>query len=333
MRRRSLLASATFIVVVALGASVATAFGGSSPYSPEPERRFNLAALSNAFTFQGALDDAGSPANGAYDFRFILYDDAVAGSQVGPISTINDLTVAGGIFTTLLDFGASAFSGDARWVEVQVRPGASAGSYTVLSPRQPVTATPYALYAKTIPLFGQSFTGSATTGLQLNSTATSGNGIVVNMDATTGVGLFASMDAGSGNTSSVQGYNTSPAGTGGSFLTGSATGTALEGVGSGAGSTALKIENGGIKVAGSVRPAFEFTANAGNISVHVATIDHPLTNGNSNAILLVTPLWEGVYLNNPYGVWYNGSKWTIFLQDHATPMPVNAKFNVLVIDQ
>ncbi len=332
MRRRSLLGAATLVLIVALGASVATAFGGNSPYQPEPERKFNLAALGSGFTFQGALDDGGSPANGAYDFRFILYDDGVAGSQVGPVVTVNDLTVSGGIFTTLLDFGGSAFNGDARWVEVQVRAGASAGSYTVLSPRQAITATPYATYAKTIPLFGQSFSGSATTGLTLNSAAASGNGIVVNMDATTGVGVFASLDAGSGNTSSIQGYNTSPAGTAGSFLTGSATGTALEGVGAGAGSTALKIENGGIKVAGSVRPAFEFTANAGNISGHTAAIDHPLTNNNPNAILLVTPLWEGVYNNHPIGVYYTSDGWRIFNQDFVA-MPVNAKFNVLVIDQ
>lgn len=349
MRRRFILGAATLFLVVALGASAATAFGGSSPYQPDPERRFNLAALSNAFTFQGALDDGGSPAAGAYDFRFILYDDGVAGSQVGPVATVNDLAVSGGIFTTQLDFGAAAFDGAARWVEVQVRAGASSGSYTVLSPRQPVTATPYALYAKNIPLagngsstsashsdhghFGQIFTGSATTGLQINSTAASGNGIVVNMDATTGVGLFASMDAGSGNTSSVQGYNTSPAGTAGSFITGSASGTALEGVGAGAGSTALKIENGAIKVAGAVRPAFEHEAIGSSIAGDLAatTITNPATDGNPTAILIVTPVF-GVSNPHPVGVYYDGSKWRIRNSDSA-PMALNARFNVLVINR
>jgi hypothetical protein len=43
------------------------------------------------------------------------------------------------------------FGGDARWLEVDVRPGASAGSYNTLTPRQALTATPYALYALNAP--------------------------------------------------------------------------------------------------------------------------------------------------------------------------------------
>lgn len=55
------------------------------------------------------------------------------------------MTVTNGLFTTQLDFGASAFTGDARYLEVRVRPGSSTGAYTTLSPRQQLTATPYAL--------------------------------------------------------------------------------------------------------------------------------------------------------------------------------------------
>lgn len=48
-----------------------------------------------------------------------------------------------------LDFGSSVFTGDARWLEVGVRPGDmnDPNIYTVLTPRQEVTPTPYALYA------------------------------------------------------------------------------------------------------------------------------------------------------------------------------------------
>lgn len=31
------------------------------------------AAVSSAFTYQGQLSDGGNPANGSYDFQFILY--------------------------------------------------------------------------------------------------------------------------------------------------------------------------------------------------------------------------------------------------------------------
>ncbi|HQR36410.1 MAG TPA: tail fiber domain-containing protein [Blastocatellia bacterium] len=98
-----------------------------------------------AFSYQGRLTDGGVAANGAFDLRFILYDMPVGGAQQGPIITLEDVAVANGIFTVTLDFGAVAFPGAARWLEIGVRPGASVGVFTLLSPRQPVNSTPYAL--------------------------------------------------------------------------------------------------------------------------------------------------------------------------------------------
>jgi hypothetical protein len=108
-----------------------------------------------AFTYQGRLADAGSPADGAFDFQFILYDAAVGGSQVGPIVTRDDVVVTDGLFTVSLDFGAS-FGGSRRWLDVAVRPGASSGSYTPVVPRQEMTATPNALWSA-----GTTWTGVA----------------------------------------------------------------------------------------------------------------------------------------------------------------------------
>jgi hypothetical protein len=101
----------------------------------------------SAFTYQGRLTDGGAPASGAYDFRFILYNAEVGGSQVGTTFTAEDLAVTGGVFTVTLDFGPNIFDGQARWLELAVRQGASTGIYTVLSPRQPVTPTPYSMFA------------------------------------------------------------------------------------------------------------------------------------------------------------------------------------------
>ena len=49
----------------------------------------------------------------------------------------------------VLGFGSDIFTGDTRWLEIGVRPGAGSGGdpYTPLSPRQLLTAAPYALYA------------------------------------------------------------------------------------------------------------------------------------------------------------------------------------------
>ncbi len=102
-------------------------------------------AQNNAFTYQGKLTDAGNPANGAYDLQFRLFDALVSGNPVGTPRVREDVSVAGGIFTVTLDFDAVDFPGANRWLEISVRPGVSTGTFTALNPRQPITATPYAI--------------------------------------------------------------------------------------------------------------------------------------------------------------------------------------------
>ncbi|MHC4089169.1 MAG: tail fiber domain-containing protein [Planctomycetota bacterium] len=127
MRRSSITA-----VVLAISALAATVY--AQPYQ-----------VGTAFTYQGRLLDGGAAANGDYDFEFTLHDDLTLGSVVaGPIS-IGDWSVSEGLFTVTLDFGSDVFIGDARWLEVGVRPWDSAGPYTYLTPRQELTPAPYAL--------------------------------------------------------------------------------------------------------------------------------------------------------------------------------------------
>ena len=82
---------------------------------------------------------------------------------------------------------------------------------------------------------------------------------------------------------------------------------------------------------------FVHQATAANISGNYTVIDHPLINGNPNAIVFVTPNYNpggggGTHNDHNIGIWYNSSrqKWAIFNQDGAA-MPVNAAFNVLVL--
>jgi hypothetical protein len=82
--------------------------------------------------------------------------------------------------------------------------------------------------------------------------------------------------------------------------------------------------------------AFVHRASGSNISGHVTTIDHPELNNRPNARLHVTQNWNpggigGTYNPHSIGVWYNGSRWTIFNQDFAA-MPEGASFNVEVIN-
>lgn len=105
------------------------------------------AAMGTVFTYQGRLTDGDQPANGAYDFRFTLHDAAVGGSQIGSTVTIPNVTVTDGFFTVSLDFGAEAFTGEARYLEIAVKSSESS-SFTTLAPRQVVSPAPYALHAQ-----------------------------------------------------------------------------------------------------------------------------------------------------------------------------------------
>jgi len=96
-----------------------------------------------AFTYQGRLTDTNLAANGVYDFEFRLYDQSSA--QIGTTLTREDVAVTHGVFTVTLDFGVAAFIGQPRSMEIAVRPGASSGSFSTLSPRQPITSSPYAV--------------------------------------------------------------------------------------------------------------------------------------------------------------------------------------------
>ena len=98
------------------------------------------------FTYQGRLNDRGAPANGSYDLRFALFDASTSGSQIGVMLTNPAVVVSNGLFSAALDFGGSVFTGDARWLEIAVRTN-SGSVFTTLTPRQPLTTAPYALYA------------------------------------------------------------------------------------------------------------------------------------------------------------------------------------------
>ncbi len=134
-------------LIIGPTAGVQAQDGSPTPDAQAAEPQSAQAALGTAFTYQGRLNDAGNPANGAYDFQFKLFDAVSGGTQIGGVVPKNDLPVSGGLFTTDLDFGAGAFDGQARWLEVAVRPGASTGAYTTLAPRRALLASPYAQYS------------------------------------------------------------------------------------------------------------------------------------------------------------------------------------------
>lgn len=98
-----------------------------------------------AFTYQGQLQSSGTNVNGTNGMIFTLYSSATGNTAVGTPIT-NSVDVSNAFFTVDLDFGASAFNGDARWLGIGVSNGAAVQE---LSPRTQVLPTPYATYAAT----------------------------------------------------------------------------------------------------------------------------------------------------------------------------------------
>lgn len=103
-------------------------------------------AQTTQFTYQGRLTDSSLPANGSYDFQFRLFDALAAGAQVGGTLSPTNVAVANGVFTVTLDFGAPVFPGANRFLDISVRL-AGGGAFTQLTPRQPITSTPYTVRA------------------------------------------------------------------------------------------------------------------------------------------------------------------------------------------
>ena len=114
--------------------------------------------LGTAFTYQGQLQQDGTPTSGSCDFKFQLFDapssdsPPAGGNKLGSDQVITNVVVTDGIFTVQLNeagqFGANAFAGESRWLQIGVTcPATGSHVFTTLSPRQAVTAAPYALYA------------------------------------------------------------------------------------------------------------------------------------------------------------------------------------------
>ena len=111
--------------------------------------------VGTAFTYQGQLKQEGVVVTDLVDMRFLLFDSDTAEVLIaGPIvfdgqgADPPPLQVSGGLFTAELDFGAEPLQQGGQWLQVEVRvptDPTDTGPYTPLSPRQKLTAAPFAL--------------------------------------------------------------------------------------------------------------------------------------------------------------------------------------------
>ncbi len=150
------------------------------------------AVVDTSWTYQGQLRRNSAVYNGTCNFQFDLWNTGAGGNQQGNTLSINNVNVANGLFTVVLDFG-DLFNGDALWLATSVQCTGDTG-FTPLQPRQPLTAAPYALSLRpgariegasdlepvlsaTNALPGFGIIGSGKIGLYGSTTLTDGSGV------------------------------------------------------------------------------------------------------------------------------------------------------------
>lgn len=277
-------------------------------------------------------DETGQPvADGAYDFAFALYDAAKGGDPLWSERQEGVMLEEGTFFASLGSvnpISGEVLDSGAHWLAVGVR-GPEESDFAALTPRQRLrVATPTVLTRMAAPAaghpcphdhFGETWEGSASYGLWVENTAPDGWGVYGATSSANGAGVVA--------------YNEVVSG------------------------TALSIAQGAIEVKGAGldtdTPVFKHevrTTGAGaNIcsaygQYYSTVVDHPLINGNPDAILIVTPnygLASSFHVGpakGPYAVYYDDhnqcgfgdDKWVIYNND-STTLNDGQVFNVLVV--
>ena len=143
-------------LILIVAASICSGFVTMPARAGEPP-------VGTSFTYQGQLRENDLPVTGLGDLEFRLFNDGSSGAQIGTTQLHANVSIVNGLFTAELDFGAGAFNGYTRWLEVAVRSPAGSGEFITLSPRQSITATPYALQTRGLFVDGNRRVGIGTT--------------------------------------------------------------------------------------------------------------------------------------------------------------------------
>jgi hypothetical protein len=82
---------------------------------------------------------------------------------------------------------------------------------------------------------------------------------------------------------------------------------------------------------------FVHRATPGNVAYNSTYVDHPLANGDPNAVLLAKRVaGDPPSTRRPIGVWYDhrvrGGRWAVFNQDRS-PMPRGEAFEVTILEE
>lgn len=100
-----------------------------------------------SITYQGQLQESSGLHDGSPDMEFRLFDSLTLGNQIGVTVDLSAVPVTDGLFQVELDFVQGAvesldeiFDGSPRFLQIRV-------NNELLSPRQAIASTPYAMHA------------------------------------------------------------------------------------------------------------------------------------------------------------------------------------------
>ena len=99
-----------------------------------------------AFTYQGRMTSGASGVTGLYDFHIVLYDSLAGGNALRQ-QNFTAIGVTNGLFVLPLDFGGNSFKGEPLWLSLSAKTNGSAAPFVAMTPRQPLTPAPYAMFA------------------------------------------------------------------------------------------------------------------------------------------------------------------------------------------
>src|ERR1017187_3322908 len=122
-----------------------------------PHAEAVISATDTQITYQGMIINQLSRGSNTDDFVFTLFDTNSGGSRIaGPITNTAVAVNSNGLFTTMMDFGSSAFltatqgqtASYVSYMEIALRTNGGS-AFTTLTPRQQITSTPRSIYALT----------------------------------------------------------------------------------------------------------------------------------------------------------------------------------------
>lgn len=136
----------------------------------------NAAATPDTFTYQGVLEVDDEPYTGTADFNVFLI--GIGSGIEYDTETLTNVQVTDGRFQLDLDFTSSEFYYSDFELNIHVRAPSGSGSYTELTPNQPIHAVPYAFTAESLAIPADLFAFHDVPGVTISQANTGDNDAV-----------------------------------------------------------------------------------------------------------------------------------------------------------